>query len=246
MKESKYIKLLADTQGLNTSIKFHEQQLENFSKKCSNIVTEINNSLDNIGVNLQPLSTLMLPLAVTHLEQVHGAQRIVEQLKKRLHKDYEKPGVQYKKSLEKISKELFGKIESEIKSIATPCAFDLNSIQLIINDSKPTFASCEQHLNSAIATINTAQEKISRLEATMQRLDLPHELQQTTKQVEKISQELARLNLHVTVTPNTLSEYKAEFLPLRNALVNLQKQSISITGENIDQLAVTTATKLSL
>lgn len=230
MKETKYIQLLSDATAVQTSVSFHHTQLNQFTLRCRSYNKDLTATIEKLHDTIRPLAAMQLSLSKDQLETIHGAQRVLEQHKKTLQKDYYKIALQYQKIIDKNTKEINEKILRQVNAVVTSCGFDLNKIRNIVDEIKPIIDTCQQNLQRCLLEINKMNIQITTLEAEMERLDLPYELQQTTKQIERISQDLARLHLQVQLAPQSVSEYRKDFLPLHSALHNLRMQADNLSA----------------
>jgi chromosome segregation ATPase len=229
MKAAKYAQLLSDATAINTTVNFINNQLTIFNFKCNESCESFNQQLDDFELSLQQLDTP--PLTKPQLGTLHTVERDLSKITKSLKQSLEKPYIDFRKSVDKTDKEVHEKMLPSLNNYAEPCEFDLQAVRLLLQEVKPILTSCTQKLDLCIHAILKCQAKIATVDNAIQRLNLPHGLEQTTKEVEKITQDLASINVQLSAQPNGRDQYHKEFLPLRAALRNLKLQAQNLTEE---------------
>jgi hypothetical protein len=231
MKAAKYAQLLSDSTALLTTINFNSSQLNSFANMCSSACAEINSNLTSMNANLLALNANQLAPSKQELEQLNSIIKALEQITKKLKQELEKPALDYRKSIEKTEKEINEKILPILAANAQGCVYDLKFIHKLIEQIKPLIEASKQKLNNCFADIIKAQDKLAAVDILAKSLDLPNEIEQTTSHIEKMTKELANLNLHLATQADSKQRYQREFLPLRAALSSLRLQSLALDQE---------------
>lgn len=231
MKANKYAKLLSDTIAANSTAKFHETQLIDFSNKTIIYCSDLSGKFDSIHGLIGNYSDNPSLLQREQVDSIHKFIKDLEQYTKSLHKDVEKPILQYQKDLDKINKDLVNRILTTINACPQKCEFDLNLIKTTVQNTQAIISSCNTKIDLCLKEILRCQKQSAKLEQILRNLDLPNEIDQATKQVVKINEDLSRLNQQVLLMPNTKDRFQREFLPLINALENLRVQTKILAPE---------------
>jgi len=238
MKEKQYTKLLIDVTTINTSLNFHQSRIADFESRCNGYCTDVLHNLELLNVSLQQLAATEAPdKLIASLERIKMA----------LKKDIEAPALDYKKIIDKISKELHEKILPQLKAEAGPTAFDLRPIFKSVEQSKPLLTAIVQHLDLCFKVLLGCQEKIASLDEALQILDLPNSIERATKHLEKMTVELGSLEVQLSSSPNK-SQYRTAFLPLSSALAKLriQGESLVVEPKPMEDPEITTSPGLRL
>lgn len=237
MNETKYIQLQSNTTALQTKINAYQTQIEGVAVKLASLAISFPVTVSELRKTLDPLSTAAPPLGLAQTEQLHGAQRVLEQHKKNLQKEFQKPLLQYQKILLKSRTECTALLH-HINAAPKDCKFDLKSLRALLDSNATIITKGELKVLDCSRKLSDLQTLISGLEDHIKRIDLPHELLQTTKQVEKLAESLAGLKMQMIEAPTKCSEYGKDFLFLGRALQTLHDRSTGFSAE-LDTLAQT-------
>ena len=234
MKKEKYAQLLGDSTANRATAEFNNAQLTTFSSNCVTTCKSTTASLDSMQTTLLGLGDGELSKA--QADTLHSIQRAVDKSAKLLKQDFEKPALQTRKTLEKITKEIQEKILPAITGYSEQCEFKLDAIKQLIDQAQPILLACKQKLDACFIEIYKCQAKLATLDDIIHKLNLPHDIEQTTKTIEKITKDLASLNLHIATQPMGKERYQKEFLPLRAALSGLSLQTQSLVTEQMQDV----------
>lgn len=230
MKAEKYAQLFGTATAITTNITYHLAQLNAFSVIVVNISGEICKKLEAIQINLRCFDDVTPPLSKTQQDILHTQQRELAQLSKQLKQDIEDPEKKLRKAIDKIAEDHTSLAETVAKHLGK-CEFDLSKITAILDPVKPQLAESKKKFNTCDQELVKCQAKIATIENMVHRLDLPSDIQHATKQVEKITKELASLQLQFTSQPKILFQYQRELTPLQDALNILKQQTNMLTNE---------------
>lgn len=238
MKQAKYVQLLSDSTSALTTVRFNDMQLSAFVNKCASMCSELNSKLEKINSDLLALKQTPPPLSKQDLEALHELKRSLEKTTKTLKQDIEKPALEYRKAIEKTGKEINEKLLPELSGHGENCGFDLKFIYKNIEQTKPLLETSKQKLDACFREIIKCQSTISAVSELVHSLNLPNELEKTSLNIEKITKDLASLNLQLAIQPNIKEQYSKEFLPLRAALTSLRFQSQALIEEQKSEASV--------
>lgn len=240
MKRVKYLQLLNSASKAYNALTLHDQELKDFSLKCKTTCATVSSKLCAMQESISPLSSDNI--SGTQLEMLHKLNVEIEQIRKEISKDLMKAAsktadslASIKNTLEhKIAPDLVGEAENEVKLI-----------KQLLDKSRPLLESCLQRVNLCLAELQSTQQKIDEIDKSIHRLDLPNDIKQTTRHLEKAAQDLSELNSHLSQLPHARQRFKTEFLPLRFALEKLSLQSAALLREREDSKDAEEQTKVA-
>lgn len=242
MNAKQYAQLMGLATKANTNLVILDAQITAFNAKCDAVCFEVKRNFDVMHTSLQAFAAAAAPLAKDQLDTLHGIKKALDKNCKNLHKEAEKPAQKLQQNIASVNKEITTKIIAELDSVHEPCHFDLAAIRTLVANMQVLMANSNKKLDGCFKNINRLQTQGAILKDLLQRLDLPEYIQQTTKQVQQITADLARLDLHLQTTPQQYSQYQSAFLPLRAALLGLGTQSVTFTTTTAaDDVTSTTA-----
>lgn len=195
MKTTKYVKLLTDANTTLTTIDVTDQQLKIFADHAKTVCTDINKALGNITMS----------------------KSIFEQTVNPLEKDVKKQAKQFGKSIETVEKNS-AKIHKAIENEQ-----NMEPIKDILENINRKIAECKIKLNASLSHILKCETNVANMAENISILDLPSDIDHATKQVDKITKELANIQLHITNKPERANQYALVMSPLRNAILSLAK-----------------------
>jgi chromosome segregation ATPase len=239
MHETKFIQLCASTTALQTKITCYTGQINALALEINDYAKEFPNVISALRDSLQPLALAVPTLTKEHVDKLESITKVLAQHKKTLQKTQQKPVVQYQKAMDKCRREVI-KIQQQL-DLDLEGNFDFSTLRVKLGECQHGITSALQKLASCLLQYNTAMELVAKLEAEIQRINLPRELQYTAEQVALLSVSLTGLQLQLHETPRKCSEYSRNFLFLRGALQTLQQRSAAFTLETDAVLDLQTA-----
>jgi hypothetical protein len=234
MKQVKLIQLSANATSLETKAKCYKASIDSFHEKFVAFRAALPAKLQTIREALHTLNVNATPLSKEQLEQLHGLQRIIAQYQSSLQKEFQKPMLEFQKDLDKcitsINKE---KGKCSVALNTTQDKDESKSLQDILTKLQECLdvnIQAMQVLASCATHNNFVSELLLKMESEIQRLDLPHELQNTIKQVERLTDSLSQMQLQLSTAPQRCIENGRDLLLLCSSLeaLRIKSQSLSV------------------
>lgn len=227
MNQKQFAHLLSTATALCTTLEFQHKQAEEFTSMALAYSAEINNRIATTHINIQAIAANPPPLSKSDAEILSKLKSSLLKITQDLNKSIEKPLMQHQKEADDAQKKINERLLPELLK---PCTFSLDPIRNQIVKAQELITKINRAVDRCLPELNKCQNKVAQARTDLQRINLPNEIEDTTKEVVKVTNELVTINQQLLENPAGRTLYQKNFLPLFAALDGLRIQSEVITS----------------